>query len=464
MASYSNVAESALFSDAQLHDNEKSEQALRKEITASHHLMRNNPLLGIGARRFRASCIGGGAKPVFDPKCFDADFAQAWKEWNIYCDFNENTNFAGVQALAVITMLIDGSAFIIRRRTLDNVPLQLQVVSPLSHASELEKSGKGSYIRGGILYAKNGKVKKYAFYKLPRDHPEFDEESVNWLPAADVIHLRDVIHAGQTTAQPWVSAGADFAKQYKDNQTVEIKSRMKRIGQQVFALRDTPPSQGKGAPGAAPVQEKLVIKAGGVTFLNGVKEIKTASPAEIAGNYQEHNNQVLRMIAGILGITFEMLTGDLTQVNYSSIRAGMINHRRFIGQLRDIVLIPAFNRILGWFIEAYQLKTAKELPGYFENPYQYLDPTWIWPEWEEIDPLKAAKALVLEIQNDITSLEEVANGRGKTLDQHLDGVERSNDALEKRGIKQNEASAESDDERSNADDDNSASSKSGSDS
>lgn len=461
---YSSVVHSPLFHDAQLHDNVKSEAALRKEITASHHLVRNNPLIGIGAKRFRASCIGGGGKPVFDPEKFDGDFDKSFKEWALYCDFDENTNFAGVQALAVITMLMDGSAFIVRRRTLDNVPLQLQVVSPLSHASELEVPGTSSYIRAGIMYAKNGKVKKYAFYKLPRDHPEFDEDSVNWLPAADVIHLRDVIHAGQSSAQPWISAGADFAKQYKDNQTVEIKSRMKRIGQQVFAIRDAVPGQQNGAPGTTQKQEKLVLKAGGVTFLNGVKDLKTASPAEIAGNYQEHNNQVLRMIAGLLGITYEQLTGDLTQVNYSSIRAGMINHRRFVEQLRDIVLEPAFNRILGWFIEAYQLKTAKELLGYFENPYQYLDPTWIWPEWEEIDPLKAAKALVLEVDNHIKSLEEVANGRGETLDKHLDGVERSQKALEKRGITSNETSTESNDERSDADDDNSASSKSGSDS
>lgn len=463
--SYSNISESPLFSDAELHDNEKSEQALLKEITASHHLMRNNPLLRIGSTRFRASCIGGGAKPVFDPKLFETDFIRSFKEWTQYCDFDGNTNFAGLQASSVITMLLDGSAFIVRRRTLDSVPLQLQVVSPLSLASGLEKPGKGAYIRGGILYAKNGKVKKYAFYKLPRDHPEFDEESVNWLPASDVIHLRDIVHAGQTTAQPWVSAGGDFAKQYKDNQTVELKSRMKRTAQQVFALHDTDTEQRKGDNPSNPQKpQKLVHKAGGVTFLHGVKDIKTASPAEMAGNYQEHNNQVLRMIAGLLGITYEMLTGDLTQVNYSSIRAGMINHRRFIGQLRDTVLNPAFNKILSWFIEAYQLKTASELPGYFENPYQYLAPMWIWPEWEEIDPLKAAKALVLEVDNHIKSLEEVSNGRGTTLDEHLDGVERSKVALEKRGITKNEASVEPDDERSNADDNNSASSKSGSDS
>ncbi|MBJ7539887.1 phage portal protein [Marinomonas transparens] len=449
--SYSSAAKSPLFKGAELHDNEKSENALIKEISASHHLMRNNPLLRVGATRFRASCIGGGAKPVFDPALFSDAFIKSFNEWTLYCDFYENTNFAGVQALAVITMLMEGGAFIVRRRTMHPMPLQIQVVSILSLAIDLEVTGTSSYVRGGIMYAKNGKIKKYAFYKLPRDHPEFDEDSVNWLPAEDVIHLRDVVHASQSTAQPWVSPGADFAKQYQDNQTVEIKSRMKRIGQQVFALKDSDVSQTVGAPNSQKTTEKLVHHAGGVTFLNGVKEVKTASPAEIAGNYQEHNNQVLRMIAGLLGITYEMLTGDLTQVNYSSIRAGMINHRRFVGQLRDIVLEPGFNRIIGWFIDAFHVGTTEILPDYFENPYAYLDPTWIWPEWEEIDPLKAAKALVLEVQGHIKSLEEVSNGRGTTLDKHLDSIQRSQQAKQSRGI--DDAASGSDDDESTDDDD-----------
>ncbi|RBO82621.1 phage portal protein [Marinomonas aquiplantarum] len=450
--SYSSVAKSPLFKGAELHDNEKSESHLLKEITASHHLIRNNPLLRVGASRFRASCIGGGAKPVFDPELFNEAFIKRFQEWELYCDFYDNTNLAGVQALAVMTMLLDGSAFLVRRRTLHPIPLQIQVVSPLSLAIDLELTGSSSYVRGGIMYAKNGKIKKYAFYKLPRDHPDFDEDSVNWLPAEDVIHLRDVVHVSQSTAQPWISPGADFAKQYQDNQTVEIKSRMKRVGQQVFALKEAEVSQTMAGPNSQKSPSKLVHHAGGVTFLNGVKEVKTASPAEIAGNYQEHNNQVLRMIAGLLGITYEMLTGDLTQVNYSSIRAGMINHRRLISQLRDIMLGPAFNRVLGWFIDAYHLANTDGLPNYFENPYTYLNPTWIWPEWEEIDPLKAAKALVLEVQNDITSLEEVSNSRGKTLDKHLDGVKRSQDAKQTRGI-QDAPSTAIDDERSDDDDD-----------
>lgn len=442
--SYSATADSNLFRQAKLHDNEQSEQVLEKELKASHHLLRNNPVVRIGALRFRASVIGNGAKPVFDKDHYPEEFIKAFHQWMAYCDFNGYTNFAGVQALAVMTAVVEGRAFIVRRRTLDHIPLQLEVVSPLALASHLEEQMGANYIRGGVLYGKNGKPKKYAFFKFPKDHPEFDEDDVNWINASDVIDIREIFHPGQSSAQPWITAGADFAQQYKDNQTAETKSRLKRIAQQVYAMKEDPGAPQKvgtnagGPPTVNKTQngssEKVVHKSGDITLLTGVKDIKTASPAEIAGNYKEHNSQVLRMVAGLLGITYEMLTGDLTQVNYSSIRAGMINHRRFVGQFRSIYLEPALNRIIGWFCDAYLLTSNPPLDGYFDNPYDYTLPKWIWPEWEEIDPLKAAKALVLELQEDITSMEDIANSRGTTLDEHLDSVKRSKEAAQQRGL------------------------------
>ena len=47
----------------------------------------------------------------------------------------------------------------------------------------------------------------------------------------------------------------------------------------------------------------------------------------------------LRSIAAGMGITYEQLTGDLTGVNYSSIRAGLLEFRRRCEQFQHQVIV-----------------------------------------------------------------------------------------------------------------------------
>jgi lambda family phage portal protein len=54
--------------------------------------------------------------------------------------------------------------------------------------------------------------------------------------------------------------------------------------------------------------------------------------------------QQLRSIAIGMGITYEQLTGDLSGVNYSSIRAGLIEFRRRCGMLQHNILVFQFCR------------------------------------------------------------------------------------------------------------------------
>ena len=48
----------------------------------------------------------------------------------------------------------------------------------------------------------------------------------------------------------------------------------------------------------------------------------------------------LHAIAAGVGLTYELLTGDLSQVNYSSIRAGLIEFRRRMEALQWQLLRP----------------------------------------------------------------------------------------------------------------------------
>jgi capsid protein len=58
-----------------------------------------------------------------------------------------------------------------------------------------------------------------------------------------------------------------------------------------------------------------------------------------------------RAVAAAMGITYEQLTGDLTQVNYSSIRAGLLEFRRRCEAIQHGVIVHQLCRPIwrrGW--------------------------------------------------------------------------------------------------------------------
>jgi capsid protein len=58
------------------------------------------------------------------------------------------------------------------------------------------------------------------------------------------------------------------------------------------------------------------------------EDIKFSDPADVGGSHSEFLRTQFRVVAATIGITYEQLTGDLTGVNYSSNRAGMLEFRR----------------------------------------------------------------------------------------------------------------------------------------
>ncbi|MEO5375972.1 MAG: phage portal protein [Alphaproteobacteria bacterium] len=93
-------------------------------------------------------------------------------------------------------------------------------------------------------------------------------------------------------------------------------------------------------------------------------------------------------MAASLFFSGPLLTGDLSQVNYSSIRAGLLEFRRRIEQLQWQVLVPGLCRPV-WrrFIDTAQ---AAGVLGPGE-----IDAEWTPPRFEAVDPLKDVQADVM---------------------------------------------------------------------
>ena len=86
--------------------------------------------------------------------------------------------------------------------------------------------------------------------------------------------------------------------------------------------------------------------------------------------------QQFRAVAAAMGITYEMLTGDLTQVNYSSIRAGLLEFRRRCEVIQHGVIVHQLCRPIwrAWMDQAV-------LEGFAHDPRALPSPcvsTWRW--------------------------------------------------------------------------------------
>jgi lambda family phage portal protein len=164
-----------------------------------------------------------------------------------------------------------------------------------------------------------------------------------------------------------------------------------------------------------------------IEYLEPGKDVKFASPSASAG-YGEYMRFQLHAIAAGVGLTYELLTGDLSQVNYSSIRAGLIEFRRRMEALQWQLLVPGLCQPV-WrrFVEAAQ--AAGELPQDVE-----ITADWTAPRFEAVDPLKDIQADVLAVRAGVMTLKEAIARQGYEPAQVLREIAQTNAELDALGL------------------------------
>jgi lambda family phage portal protein len=123
------------------------------------------------------------------------------------------------------------------------------------------------------------------------------------------------------------------------------------------------------------------------------------SPSEGHGPFAKY---MLRRAASGLDVAYNSLGNDLEGVNYSSIRAGLVEEREIWKALQEFV-IESFARpcFLHWLREAVLMRqltlSARELAAYSE-------PTFQARRWSWVDPLKDIQAKQLAIASGLDTI------------------------------------------------------------
>ena len=132
------------------------------------------------------------------------------------------------------------------------------------------------------------------------------------------------------------------------------------------------------------------------------------SAPEASDNYAEFISVQLHAVAAGIGITYEDLTGDLTKVNFTSMRIGKLAFYALVDQLQELMFIPlvcdrAWARVGRTMVARDELWPAVE---------------WGKPGRPYIDP-REVKARIDEIRAGLTTLRREIASKGLDPDKVL---------------------------------------------
>lgn len=362
-------------------------------------LVRNNPWAARAVQAIVTNTVGTGIVP----RIADKSLAKAWAAWGETkeCDADGVYDFYGLQAVIARSVAEAGECLVRRRmrRPTDGltVPMQLQILEPdhLDTARDTNTLPTGGRIIGGIEL--DGIGRRVAYWLL-HNHPG-DSFSANYrestrIPADDVLHIYRQDRPGQLRGVPW-GAPAMLTLRDLDDYEDAYLLRNKLANCMTAFVYDSAAST-EGVTNDTPLTESL--EPGAIELLPPGKDIKFTDPPTVDG-YGRYTKDVLYRVAAAYGITFEALTGDLSQVNFSSARLGWLEMQRNLEQWRWHMLIPQLCApVAQWFAQAAELAGR----GRAKN----MAATWTPPRREMIDPTKEVPAALQAIRGGLVSLSE----------------------------------------------------------
>lgn len=407
----------------------------------SRNAVRNNPVASNAIEAMVVNCIGTGIKP--QSKAPDSDFKEElqelWLEWKDEADITGTCDFYGLQALICHSMMEGGECFVRLRVRPDknlSVPLQLQTLES-EHLNDTlnERASNGNIIKQGIEFTPDNERVAYHFY---REHPGeqilfSNGESIR-IPADEILHIYKPLRIGQIRGVPWLSKvllKLYELEQYDDAELVRKKTAA------LFAAFITRLDPDGNLMGEGPEDEDglalVELEPGTVQLLEPGEDIKFSAPSDVGSSYETFMRQQLRFIAIGMGITYEQLSGDLTGVNYSSIRAGMIEFRRRCEMLQRHTMVfqlcrPVWNK----WLQMAVLSGRINLP---DNSFKYRSVKWIPQGFEWVDPLKDQQADQMAMKNGVKSRSQVVSEYGFDAEEVDKEIAADNARADKLGLK-----------------------------
>jgi lambda family phage portal protein len=314
----------------------------------------------------------------------------------------------------MLTVAMSGECFVLRRivkSTINPYGLQLQVLEPEFLDTSKNEEGTSARIASGIQYDAQGRRAGYWLYTTnPADDPGAESKLI---PLSELIYVYDPDRPGQHRGVPFSASVILKVKDLDDYDDAELYGKKIAACYAGFRTNANP----ERMDGAADEQGDEIerIEPGMIYKLAPGEQMQFATPP-VSSSYPDFVRTHRQAIAAGMGITYEQLTGDYSNVNFSSGRMGWIEFSRNVEAWQWHMLIPMFcARVYDWFLT--QVAIAR---GITPGPGMRVD--WTPPRREMIDPVKEVAGMTATMQAGLQSWSETVRQMGYLPEQVFEEI------------------------------------------
>ena len=414
-------------------------------------LIRNNPHAANGVASWTANIVGRGITPRWntDTKTLNDQILTLWEQCVPYMDADKLLDFYGLQALAARTIYGSGEVFgqfVINRKLEAPVPLQLKLIEGDQLNTDIDGPlpNGGCIVMGIELDAKGNRVAAH----FKKSHPDEDYlvntdmlESIR-LKVGEYLHVYKPLRPGQVRGVTWLAPIITRLRQIDEYDDAELMR--KKVAAMFAGFIKSPPTlpSAHGLPGT-PTEDTTDpdivyshLEPGIMQSLGPGEDISWSEPADVGGNYVAWIKKQLHDVAAGMNITYEQLTGDLTDVDFSSIRAGLVEFRRRLEMERNNMIVHQLCRpFAARWLDMALLTPELTISDYYKRRYYYINTLWDPDAFAYVNPKEDVETLLLEVRGGLKPRRQALAERGGHDAERIDKqYQEDNQRADKLGL------------------------------
>ena len=351
----------------------------------------------------------------------------AWRQWAMasHCHTGGKLSFADIERLVIRACAESGEVFVrLVRQSFggSTIPLAMEVIE----ADQLDdglngRSQQGNEIRMGVEVDGWGRPIAYHFLAYHPGDYQFSNQQISTqrhkrIPAEDVIHLYRAERPGQTRGVTWFASAIQRLHHLAGYEQAEVVRA--RASSALMGFITSPEGEliGDDVMDGERVQN---FEPGVFRYLAPGEQVTVPSLDSPDGQFEPFLRAMLRAMAAGIGCSYETISRDFSQTNYSSSRLSLIEDRDHWRILQSWMIENFHRRIFSEWLDLAVLSNSLSLPGYELTPERFKAARWMPRGWAWVDPAKEVQAYKEAVRCGFKTLGEVVAEQGGDLDELL---------------------------------------------